>query len=129
MPAVPSSRHIVGPSEFASHWPLSGHIEGPSKPAGIQYDGFPKVADRDLLKSGKMDRLRTLVTTVSLALALLFPQATFAQSAKRLNIVFVFMDNFGWGELGTYGGGILMSISTRCIARALIPWQITGPRV
>ena len=44
MPAAPSSRHIAGPSEFASHWPLSGHIEGPSKPAGIQHDGFPKVA-------------------------------------------------------------------------------------
>ena len=59
-----------------------------------------------------MDRLRTLVATVSLALALLFPQATFAQSAKRPNIVFVFIDNFGWGELGTYGGGILRGAPT-----------------
>ncbi len=112
MPAGPSYRHIVGPSEFASHWPLSGHIEGPSKPAGIQYDGFPKVADRDLLRRGKMGRLRMLVATVSLALALLFPQATFAQSAKTPNIVFVFMDNFGWGELGTYRGGILQGAPT-----------------
>ncbi len=59
-----------------------------------------------------MDRLRTLVATVSLALALLFPQATFAQSAKRPSIVFVFMDNFGWGELGTYRGGILQGAPT-----------------
>ena len=28
------------------------------------------------------------------------------------NIVLVFMDNFGWGELGTYGGGILRGAPT-----------------
>jgi arylsulfatase len=28
------------------------------------------------------------------------------------NIVIVFMDNFGWGELGTYGGGILRGAPT-----------------
>ncbi len=59
-----------------------------------------------------MNRLSTLVATVALALAVLFPQATFAQSSKRPNIVFVFMDNFGWGELGTYGGGILRGAPT-----------------
>ena len=29
-----------------------------------------------------------------------------AAAAERPNIVFVFMDNFGYGELGVYGGGI-----------------------
>ena len=28
------------------------------------------------------------------------------------NIVLVFMDNFGWGELGTYGGGVLRGAPT-----------------
>ena len=28
------------------------------------------------------------------------------------NIVLVLMDNFGWGELGTYGGGILLLSSS-----------------
>ena len=28
------------------------------------------------------------------------------------NVVLVFMDNFGWGELGTYGGGILRGAPT-----------------
>lgn len=32
--------------------------------------------------------------------------------AKQPNIVFVFMDNFGWGEVGAYGGGILRGAAT-----------------
>jgi len=31
-------------------------------------------------------------------------------SEKKPNIVYFFWDNFGWGELGCYGGG-------RCAAR------------
>ena len=34
-----------------------------------------------------------------------------AQKAKP-NVVLVFMDNFGWGELGVYGGGILRGAPT-----------------
>ena len=29
-----------------------------------------------------------------------------AQAQDKPNIVFIFMDNFGYGELGIYGGGI-----------------------
>jgi arylsulfatase len=32
--------------------------------------------------------------------------------ADRPNIVLVFMDNFGWGELGCYGGGLLRGAPT-----------------
>ncbi len=39
------------------------------------------------------------------------PPASFGQ-AERPNIVLVFMDNFGWGELGAYGGGILRGAPT-----------------
>jgi len=35
-----------------------------------------------------------------------------AHGQDRPNIVLVFMDNFGWGELGTYGGGILRGAPT-----------------
>jgi len=35
-----------------------------------------------------------------------------ARAQDRPNIVLVFMDNFGWGELGTYGGGILRGAPT-----------------
>ncbi|MFQ5962598.1 MAG: arylsulfatase, partial [Candidatus Methylomirabilales bacterium] len=37
---------------------------------------------------------------------------TTAQDAKKPNIVLVFMDNFGWGELGVYGGGVLRGAPT-----------------
>jgi arylsulfatase len=35
-----------------------------------------------------------------------------AFAAKKPNIVLVFMDNFGWGEIGAYGGGILRGAPT-----------------
>jgi len=33
-------------------------------------------------------------------------------SAERPNIVVFFWDNFGWGEFGCYGGGVLRGAST-----------------
>ena len=33
-------------------------------------------------------------------------------SAKKPNIVFFFWDNFAWGELGCYGGGVLRGAPT-----------------
>ena len=33
-------------------------------------------------------------------------------SDKQPNIVFFFWDNFGWGELGCYGGGVLRGAAT-----------------
>jgi len=35
-----------------------------------------------------------------------------AQQSKKPNIVFIFMDNLGYGELGVYGGGILRGAPT-----------------
>ncbi|MCZ6652812.1 MAG: sulfatase-like hydrolase/transferase, partial [Planctomycetota bacterium] len=35
-----------------------------------------------------------------------------AQEPKKPNIVLIFMDNFGWGELGCYGGGVLRGAPT-----------------
>ena len=32
--------------------------------------------------------------------------------AERPNIVFFYWDNFGWGELGCYGGGVLRGAPT-----------------
>ena len=48
-----------------------------------------------------------LAFTASLTLSL----SALAQEEKP-NIVFVFMDNFGWGEVGAYGGGILRGAPT-----------------
>jgi arylsulfatase len=41
----------------------------------------------------------------------MFPLTALAQPA-RPNIVLVLMDNLGWGELGTYGGGVLRGAPT-----------------
>jgi arylsulfatase len=35
-----------------------------------------------------------------------------AVAEEKPNIVLIFMDNFGWGELGVYGGGILRGAPT-----------------
>ncbi len=54
------------------------------------------------------------------ALALVVCSAARAQgtaAAQKPNIVLVFMDNFGWGELGCYGGGILRGAPTPRIDR------------
>lgn len=46
----------------------------------------------------------------TIILLMLLPSSIFAQG--RPNIVLVFMDNFGWGELGCYGGGVLRGAPT-----------------
>jgi arylsulfatase len=50
------------------------------------------------------------------ALLCLIPPATIAQDTQP-NVVLVFMDNFGWGELGVYGGGIIRGAPTPRIDR------------
>jgi arylsulfatase len=47
-----------------------------------------------------------------LALALLTAATTMAAAADKPNIVFMLMDNLGYGELGVYGGGILRGAPT-----------------
>ena len=53
--------------------------------------------------------MKQLITLLVLTLAVIGFQA---QAAQKPNIVFIFMDNFGWGEVGTYGGGILRGAPT-----------------
>ena len=52
---------------------------------------------------------KTLV--LSILAVCLAPLGAHAQD-ERPNIVLVFMDNFGWGELGTYGGGLIRGAPT-----------------
>jgi arylsulfatase len=54
---------------------------------------------------------------VSVLLALLMLPATALAQDRQPNIVLVFMDNFGWGELGVYGGGIIRGAPTPRIDR------------
>ena len=48
----------------------------------------------------------------SLVLSSLLLAGSAADAQEQPNIVLVFMDNFGWGELGAYGGGILRGAAT-----------------
>ena len=55
-------------------------------------------------------KLRTTLLLTMMVLVLGVSTSN-AQTAKP-NIVLVFMDNFGWGELGVYGGGVLRGAPT-----------------
>ncbi len=56
----------------------------------------------------RSNTLRFLMLAVTLVLV----TPVHAQEAARPNIVFIFMDNFGYGELGVYGGGITRGAPT-----------------
>jgi arylsulfatase len=49
---------------------------------------------------------------IAFAGALALISSTPAQAADKPNIVFVLMDNLGYGEVGSYGGGILRGAAT-----------------
>ena len=48
----------------------------------------------------------------SIAFAALSAIAAQAQNAPKPNIVFILMDNLGYGEVGCYGGGIVRGAAT-----------------
>jgi arylsulfatase len=52
------------------------------------------------------------MSAARLAFVALMTLTVHAHSQDKPNIVLVFMDNFGWGELGVYGGGILRGAPT-----------------
>jgi len=59
--------------------------------------------------------LSVLVALIALAGPAIAQDPGFAGAAPghgKPNVVLVFMDNFGWGELGVYGGGILRGAPT-----------------
>ena len=62
-----------------------------------------------------MNKLIT-ITRISISLLIIFilanPTLAALESDKKPNIVLVLMDNFGYGEIGVYGGGVLRGAPT-----------------
>ena len=58
-------------------------------------------------------RLIRIAITIFLIMPLILSGLSVsAAPSKQPNVVLILMDNFGWGELGTYGGGILRGAPT-----------------
>jgi len=54
---------------------------------------------------------KTVILAVAL-ISVLSWTASLATGAEKPNVILVFMDNYGWGEPGVYGGGILRGAPT-----------------
>ena len=72
--------------------------------------------------------MQELKQRIAALFLILFALPVMAQD--KPNIVLVFMDNFGWGEPGFNGGGIVRGAETRSVGRrgpALDEFQCGGP--
>jgi arylsulfatase A-like enzyme len=64
-----------------------------------------------------VNKMRLLTSAVAFSAAVLSADAVPAQTtpggpAKKPNIVFILMDNLGYGEVGAYGGGVTRGAPT-----------------
>ena len=80
-----------------------------------------------------MNKLIT-ITRISISLLIIFilanPTLAALESDKKPNIVLVLMDNFGYGEIGVYGGGVLRGAPTPNIdSIAVEGFQLTNYNV
>src|SRR5262245_30484272 len=60
----------------------------------------------------RLVKLRSVVVMLTLAATCFTSPHTKAQTATKPNIIFILMDNLGYGEPGVYGGGVLRGAPT-----------------
>jgi len=67
---------------------------------------------RGMLVTSARRKIVSLVAAIVLSAALPSRSVAQPQSQRKPNVVFILVDNLGWGELGVYGGGILRGAPT-----------------
>jgi len=65
-----------------------------------------------MLVTSARRKIISLVAAILLSAALPGRSVAQPQSQRKPNVVFILVDNLGWGELGVYGGGILRGAPT-----------------
>jgi REP element-mobilizing transposase RayT len=99
---IRNERHLNAVRSYIARNPKGG--------AGLLWQRSADVTSASLRGSGQDARapFMSLVLFILTALS----QTAYAADAQKPNIVFILMDNLGYGELGCYGGGILRGAAT-----------------
>ena len=99
---IRNERHLDAVRRYIAGNPKGG--------AGLLWQRSAGVPSSSLSESGQDARAPFIAIVLLIAIALM--QTVKAANAPKPNIVFILMDNLGYGELGCYGGGILRGAAT-----------------
>jgi REP element-mobilizing transposase RayT len=103
---IRNERHLNAVRSYIARNPKDG--------AGLLWQRSVDVPSASLGGSGQDARAPLRAPFMSLVLFILtaLSQTAHAADAQKPNIVFILVDNLGYGEIGCYGGGILRGAAT-----------------